>query len=810
MADFNYGATGGINTGGQANIISPYWTAPIGEGLILMGGESPVVSPDWHYIGSGGVVIGGDATEAITRYDDIGSGGIVMGGDATEAITRYDYPGSGNIVMGGDANESYGIYLDYTPSGGITLGGSSPARVTITTEGQGIIFVEGEALVNMISGFTQQIEWQVRSYFDVVKQFEWDVGDIPLKVFQVEGCCKPNNGEDGGCEILPLDTNDPLNCNQRVLQTIFATNLAGVCDFLTKTNWKWPICSIKKFSTDAADLIADGINIPPECNTLDEVEFCQIPECFEFCLHTDRTSHGGMFIEVEYAAKYQYTGTGGIKIGGTYYEKPFYVGSGGITIGGSAITNSSSREYESGGGIIVSGQGLFKSSKFKIVGSGGVNLAGESKVISPYYTWIGSGGISVSGSATLQNRFSFVSDGRSDVYPSYAGIKVSGRADYPILAKVSGGIYITGAAICNIPSTHHVGSGGINIAGQSSVVSPDWHYNGSGGIQMGGAVGYNFLSLAYKDGSGGITLGGDAPNRNSIGGDFWYTSITSPIALGGSADCRISQLKYKPISSPNIIIGGNAGITSTFVNTNMSNMGMGSWLEDLEVNFSVDGADAPAIIAPTNTVNTSCGECNQIALTLYFKHNLEFGNVFREFLLRNGLTIPQSFNLFYSKRLDLWQGTLHYTGVSADNLLHTETWRIKIDWSCTKEYADDDFASAVWKFSMLFTKKNINTGIDFDTRLFILFPSEDICVSADRDGLNFSFQYDTLRNSIYTRQNLVVDVMTLYDNIGLFKSKYWKTNKLNIRISEDYFEDKIAKKDISFIVPEKQPQFVIA
>lgn len=809
MADYNYVATGGINTGGEASpIISSRWTALMVGGTILAG--EAVARLTLSCIGDGGITTGGDATEEITSFRYIGDGGITSGGDATEEITAYRYVASGGITTGGDATELYGIYLSYTPSGGTILGGVSPSRIKIITEGQGTIFVEGEAFASVIYGYSQPIEWQVRTYFDVAKQFEWDVGELPLKVFQIEGCCKPNNGDDGGCEILPLDTNDELNCNQRVLQTIFASNLAGVCDFLTKTNWKWPICSIKKFSTDAADLIADGVNIPPECNTLDEVEFCQIPECFEFCLHTDRTSHGGMFVEVEYASKEQYVGTGGIKIGGTYYEIISVIGSGGITVGGEVIAYSSRHIYQGSGGITVAGEAVSKSSNFKTAGSGGMNLAGEMNVVSPYFAYTGSGGMSVSGSATQRNKIHFISTGKSAVYPSYAGVKISGFASYPILVKVSGGIHVTGAARCVIPSSHHVGSGGISIAGHSDVVSPNWHYEASGGIQMGGAVEYNFLSLAYNvDDSIPITLGGDAPTRDSSGGDFWYTAITSPITLGGSADYRISQLKYKPISSPNIIMGGSAGVTSTFLNTNMCNMGMFISLEDLEVNFSVDGADAPAITAPVTTINTSCGECNQIALNLNFKHNLEFGNVFREFLIRNGLTVPTTFTLSYSKRLDSWQGTLHYTGVSADNLSNTETWRFNIDWACTKEYADDDFASSVWKFSMLVTRKNINTGIDFDTRLLVLFPSEQICVSADRDGLDFSFQYDILRNVISTRQNLVIDVVTLYDNIGLFKSKYWKTNKFNVRISEDLFVDALDKKDISFIVPQKQPQFAI-
>jgi hypothetical protein len=190
-------------------------------------------------------------------------------------------------------------------------------------------------------------------------------------------------------------------------------------------------------------------------------------------------------------------------------------------------------------------------------------------------------------------------------------------------------------------------------------------------------------------------------------------------------------------------------------------------------------------------------------------HNLEFGSIFREFLTRNGYAIPQSFPLFYNKRSDSWQGTLHYNGVSADNLNNFESWRINVDWGCTSQYAENDLSSPVWKFSLLFVRRNTTTNLDFDTRLLILFPSEEICLTADRDGLDFSFQFDTKRNTVSTRENIIVDVVNLYDNVGLFRSNYWIKNKLNITISEDYIVENLEKTDITFIIPEKQPQFSI-
>jgi len=794
MADYNYVAEGGITTGGEAELTSNYWTALIESGLILMGGEANIVSSIWHYESSGG---------------------ITMGGSADSSITRYDYlalPSSTSPKLGGSALALYGINLSTTGSGTITMGGSAPVVFALRVDGDGGIIIDGESPTILNADYVLDVEWDVRTYFDLAHNFTWDVGELPFKVYQVEGCCKPNDGTFGGCEVLPIDTNDPLNCDQRFLQTIFARNLQEVCEFLTNTNWKWPICSIKKFSTEAADLIYDGINKPPECNTLDEVEYCQIPECFEFCLQSDTSSHMGMFASV-IENVFQVIGSGGITMGGVVDTVRRVEPSGGIVVSGEADVVAKLSEYhtEGDGGIVVAGDSEFASSYHQTEAAGEIVVAGEANIVSSNWKYTGSGGMTIAGEAGVVFRHVYVSTGKSDVYPTYAGIRMSGFAGYPILARTSGGITIFGSAKASVINYIEEGSGGIVMGGESSVVSPDWHYEGSGGIVMGGEVGYNYLSLAYNvDDSVPITLGGDADYRNSIDGDFWYTSLTdTPIAMGGDADCRISQLKYKPSSSPNILVTGQAGVTSTFRVVADSDMGFSSSIEGLEMNYSLDGKVSPSIVAPTTTVNTSCGECNQVSLKLHFKHNLEFAGVLRDFMIRNGYELPDTMTLFFNKRSDSWQGSMHYLGTAADNLMNQESWRINVDWACTNKYADDDFSSSVWRFSLLITRKNINTGLDFDTRLLLLFPSEAICITADRDGLDFPFQFDTRRQTVNTRQNIVVDVINLYDNIGLFKTSYWNTNNLSLRISEDFIVDNLNKKDITFIVPEKQPQFSI-
>ena len=811
----NYVATGGILISGEA-VEEPTLAVTSSGGIVLGGSATALLSINLSTEGSGGIVLGGAATANIASSYE-GNGGILIVGEATiQAI--YRYVATGGILISGDSPEE--SELSAIGSGGIVLGGDATEKLILPYEGYGEIFLVGEAPIKSFFNFVQDVEWDVRSYFDLALDFDWDVGELPLKVYQVEGCCRPNDGGFGGCEVLPLDTNDALNCNQRFLQTIFARNLGEVCQFLTDTNWKWPICSIKKFSTEALDLIYDGTNKPPECNTLDEVEYCQIPECFEFCLQSDASSHVGVEVSVvENIIRYDAGGgdgdaVGGIAILGGYDPVRHVVGDSGIELSGDAefVEKLSLYNYTPEGGIIVSGNANIVSSSWNSEAVGGIVVDGEvDNIVSSNWHYVSTGGIVVSGNAVCVLRPVYVSEGKSDTYPSYAGIILGGFAEYPILSKVSGGIVIAGDSTARIPLRRYVPTGGININGESNVISPYYSFEGSAAIYLGGEIGYNFLSLAYNvDDSVPITLGGEADNRNSILGDFWYTALVDDQpTLGGDAECRISKLNYIVSSNPNIVLGGDGGITSTYRSIDETHMGMGFAIEDLEVNYSLDGQPAPTLEAPTQTVNTTCGECNAVPLKLHFKHNLEFGAIFREFMVRNGHTIPSSFPLFYNRRSESWQSVLHYNGLDGDNTNQTVSWRINVDWTCTSQYADENFSSSVWKFSLLVTKRNITTNLDFDTRLLLLFPSEDICLTADRDGFDFSFQFDTKRKVVSTRQNLIVDVINLYDNIGLFKSTYWTTNKLNIRISEDYVEENLNKQDVTFIIPERQSQFAI-
>ena len=79
-----------------------------------------------------------------------------------------------------------------------------------------------------------------------------------------------------------------------------------------------------------------------------------------------------------------------------------------------------------------------------------------------------------------------------------------------------------------------------------------------------------------------------------------------------------------------------------------------------DVEFSVE--QGMTLVAPLDTISTNCG-CGSLPLTLLFQSNFSDTNVFANFLLRNGLTLPTSQPLFYSRVFSAWQQNLHITGV---------------------------------------------------------------------------------------------------------------------------------------------------
>lgn len=310
----------------------------------------------------------------------------------------------------------------------------------------------------------------------------------------------------------------------------------------------------------------------------------------------------------------------------------------------------------------------------------------------------------------------------------------------------------------------------------------DYCLHTDGLVKMGMEMKAEILNVSYFEyvGSGGVTAGGAADT---------YTSGTTGDLEGEASGGGV---------------GGGVAEVELIVDTGYeADMGMEATIEDLEVTFSSIDTNANPLTADDDTISTRCAGCTEVPLQLVMTHNLDRAGVLIDFLSRNGETLATRLPLYYSRRLGMWQYQIHYMGNADTNTAADESWRILFEWACVDSIGSQELGSYVWKFGFSVVRKNLLTGMDFDTRILLAFPPSTVCANADTQGLDFEFTFNTRNMSVTTTRNVVPDVVLLYDNIGLFKSQGWVTNpNLKIRVAQTIPAPGFITQDISSIFPE--------
>lgn len=324
------------------------------------------------------------------------------------------------------------------------------------------------------------------------------------------------------------------------------------------------------------------------------------------------------------------------------------------------------------------------------------------------------------------------------------------------------------------------------------------------GLIFSGEVEINYLTLGYFPDGLQLEFSGEAGTRNSIDGNFIFTG-SGELNLLGESDSNI--VKYNYISEGDLSFSGEAEIDSDWIGLFEIHGGMSGFADNLEVFFAEDLQVTNSIISSATTIYNTCG-CNVIPSILYLSNNLEFGGVLNEYLVRNGINLPDYISLFYDGRYGSWRNSIFLTGVG-DNLNSQENWNLIFEWACVNEYSEESFNSSVWKFSLLVSRKNLGFNVDFDTRILILFSSSQICLDANLFDFDFNFKVNTRDKFVKTNNNLIVDVLTFHDEIGIFRSKHFLSNEFKIKISEHKLGSDIEIIGLNSLIPERQPQFIV-
>lgn len=291
------------------------------------------------------------------------------------------------------------------------------------------------------------------------------------------------------------------------------------------------------------------------------------------------------------------------------------------------------------------------------------------------------------------------------------------------------------------------------------------NYVGSGGASFSGSA------------SASITSGGTTPTTSS----FAYASTGLLVQTGGSAlassSLQVDYLTY-------------AGIT-TFLQQ--------------EVLFGL-GVSTSTIAPVNNLIATACGTCNAFPSQLYLQTNLENANIFSKFLQRNNLDFSKVMPLFYNGRLESWLAFQHFVGLSEDNVTN-ETWRFQFEWGCTNNFGDST-GFPILKFSMLVTRKILESGLSMDTRMVIIFTTDSVCSAIRNFKQDLLFNLNVKTKYVTSIIGVMASNVLLTDKIGIFGSTYWQSNpNLGVRISSQNTILATELKDISFIVPQDPSLF---
>lgn len=743
---YTYSATGGIAISAEAEVLSEYYS----------------------YVADGSVFVDDTSLYSIVTYSEFADGNVSIGDIGLYDIISYSEFAYGSVVVFGDSYESNA----YKPSGTIYVSGNSNSfiRYTINVSGDILVSYQPSAITTFNVDFVYSFNYSVYQTLESSYSFSYNVGDTPFYVFRVTG------KEYYNCNSIPFCA-IPNGLN-RMFQEVIARNLKEVCQFLTDVKWTWPIASIQRSLHPVESFVAIGstgiaINgLPvPTSNSFIPISYNQIPECLELSIDPSPITYLGIS---SYALEiFTPILSGTISVNGSAIATSEYLSFGTITISGTSECASSNFNYVSSGYSLISSEAEFIYSYRSFESSGQIIVDNEFIVQSPFYSYYGNGSISANDNAVVNLKLSFVSSGYSTIYPSYAGIVIYGDAEYPILQIGSGIIYIGGEAEYATIYLNEIGFGNVTLGAESIFVSPYQYYDGSGYIIIDNSILINIASYVYEsDASTGITIDGISTTRDSLAGDFWYTTILDSLLVNGNSDDKINGLSYYSLGD-GIQISGF--VESPLLWAPISPIRIINVTEEtaLEVEFQ-------EIASPPAT---------PLLKVLYLKNNMKDICVLKDFLKINKLSLPSLMALTATRNTDRtgddslyfstkWSVAYHYEGLGSRNFY--EYWSVIFTIYCFSDPEGNILNEEGLKFECFISKteplakylqptntelcnpKKVSSSYTFN----FLVPIP--CVAYENDGFNMKIEIDFIEQIVTVNDDMVLDNIKVHDVENIF------------------------------------------
>lgn len=536
-------------------------------------------------------------------------------------------------------------------------------------EFSGDLQINGSAIVQSDSVFEFFSSWKVLYEEEIGFESFWNIGDGERYWYRVEGVCSKLDCEKIGAKII----GEECKAQYLFLTVVTARSLKELCKILnspvTSTPVKVQIKSIKKYSRP----LEKDLENPDECNFLVEQQFCQIPECFQYCIDE----------QIDFVFPFR-------SIQSRIYN--LQSSSNPIYLSGSSVVKRlwpNAYEYEAEG--TTSLIGFFEYFlKFVFESNGVINIDGDSENLSSRYTYISQGSIALGGYALTNSPKYF--------YSPQGQIKIEkeGYSRIKTILQTFGSVVLGGNSKIIASYNAH---GVFNLNGLAQVVSPYYTYNFDGNFSV--------FSEAYV-------------NRKSYG-NF------------------LTRIPFNTIIFP------------------------------FKVEFD-SKIESKELTIDDQRVSVECG-CNDLPLFLTLKHQLPKANILQQFLLRNSYVLDDDSIIKYRIKDKTWSSSKIFEGFGL-NSNTTEKWLILFELTCF-----EDFGDHYWKF-LMYLRRSISNNEDFETKFLLSVPNSLSCID---NSLNLNIKYNINFNEFYVNNNILTSKVH-YDEIGLFKNKFW-TNTSNFVIN---------------------------
>ena len=412
-----------------------------------------------------------------------------------------------------------------------------------------------------------------------------------------------------------------------------------------------------------------------------------------------------------------------------------------------------------------------------------IAMGGTATTVSSAYSYRGRGVINVSGSHKLKVNHKFRSLGRGNVGPTFAGIDVGGFFTRSFNYTGNGNIVVGGTGNSKTSYWAYDGTGGIDMSGTCTTKSSNYNYTGTGGMVISGTP---RLKARYKfTGSGDITVGGSAFSKQEYvyigGGD---------IIVSGNGSFVSPNWNYT--GSGNIVVSGTGG--NSLIDTDPTIVGYDMQVQNLQIQYNSS--------ASTETITPEVGnvlacQCSSMPFKITLSTNLFTGSKLKQFLIRNNISLPRVFNMYYNTLYNAWQHNNSFRGLSGDGSTR-EHWNLVFSLTCTNKLAGSDIGEKIWIFSVYVNETNLQTQADQDSHISIGFLPSGICTNQN-NLFKVNLNVNSQTKQIVPSPTTTIYQSVFYDNIGLFKDAVWSNSPVvNFTISQVGVPDSL--KSIPLVV----------